>query len=242
MVTFLPARARCTSLEHAFIKIKFCLQFNTIPCKLTGRSIIKLPSNKNCPPRARAVLTTQKNEYQVGEEVRGEIQIISEEEFVSERVEVSLSCLEYLKKTRTVGYYGAPVLSGYGQRTEEFMDQARIYLGYSTVFKEALIPQGFNKKYSFVLKTPAAARETFYSIDNNVKWFVQTIVTVRGRPRLDTQTCEIVITKQQPVSQGAPAVSKEIIKEVVLIPCAYCGGLMPQTSLFCPNCGARRRA
>jgi len=33
-----------------------------------------------------------------------------------------------------------------------------------------------------------------------------------------------------------------IIKEVVLIPCQYCGGLIPQTSIFCPNCGAKRKA
>ena len=35
---------------------------------------------------------------------------------------------------------------------------------------------------------------------------------------------------------------KEIIKEVVMIPCQYCGSLMPQTSLFCNNCGAKRKA
>jgi len=35
---------------------------------------------------------------------------------------------------------------------------------------------------------------------------------------------------------------KEIIKEIVMVPCSYCGGLMPQTSTFCPNCGARRKA
>jgi len=33
-----------------------------------------------------------------------------------------------------------------------------------------------------------------------------------------------------------------VIKEIVLIPCAYCGSLMPQTSIFCPYCGARRKA
>ena len=32
-----------------------------------------------------------------------------------------------------------------------------------------------------------------------------------------------------------------IVKEVVMIPCSYCSSLMPQTSTFCPNCGARRR-
>ena len=38
----------------------------------------------------------------------------------------------------------------------------------------------------------------------------------------------------------AGAEVKEIRKEVVMIPCRYCGGLMPDTSLFCPNCGATR--
>lgn len=33
-----------------------------------------------------------------------------------------------------------------------------------------------------------------------------------------------------------------ITKEIVMMPCNYCKGLMPQTSLFCPNCGAQRKA
>ena len=33
-----------------------------------------------------------------------------------------------------------------------------------------------------------------------------------------------------------------IVKEIVMIPCQYCGGLIPQTSTFCPNCGAKRKA
>ena len=41
-----------------------------------------------------------------------------------------------------------------------------------------------------------------------------------------------------------PSVIRErevITREVVMIPCAYCGTLMPQTSNFCPNCGAKRK-
>lgn len=37
------------------------------------------------------------------------------------------------------------------------------------------------------------------------------------------------------------AKEKEIIKEVVMIPCQYCGSLMPQTTLSCSNCGAGRK-
>jgi len=46
-------------------------------------------------------------------------------------------------------------------------------------------------------------------------------------------------------SPPSPTWTKEketIIKEIVMIPCKYCGGLMPQTSTFCPHCGAKRTA
>ncbi len=33
-----------------------------------------------------------------------------------------------------------------------------------------------------------------------------------------------------------------IVKEIVMIRCQYCGGLMPQASTFCPGCGARNKA
>jgi hypothetical protein len=43
-------------------------------------------------------------------------------------------------------------------------------------------------------------------------------------------------------SSGRRETRREVItREVVLIPCQYCGGLMPQTAIFCPNCGARRK-
>lgn len=49
-------------------------------------------------------------------------------------------------------------------------------------------------------------------------------------------------TSTAPSAPTVQLVSKEVItKEVVMIPCAYCKSLMPQTSTFCPNCGARRK-
>jgi hypothetical protein len=35
---------------------------------------------------------------------------------------------------------------------------------------------------------------------------------------------------------------ERLIKGIIMIPCQYCGGLVPQTSVFCPNCGAKKRA
>ncbi len=37
-------------------------------------------------------------------------------------------------------------------------------------------------------------------------------------------------------------IQKEIVKEIVMIPCVYCGSLNPQTALFCSTCGAQRKA
>jgi len=45
-----------------------------------------------------------------------------------------------------------------------------------------------------------------------------------------------------PPPSTQPMIQKEVItREVVMIPCEYCGGLMVQTSTFCSNCGAQKR-
>jgi len=203
-------------------------------------SFFKWLSGKLNPPRARIVLETQKGEYALGEELRGDIQIMSEEEFEVERASVNLSCWENLRKTRTVS---TQVGDTQRHRQEQYWDQAKLYSDQFVVCNAARIPQGFNAKYPFTLKIPSVARETYYSVDNNVKWWMQATMRVRGRPSIETESREILVAKQQTPPPPPPTmVTKETIREVVLIPCPYCGGLMPQTSIFCPNCGARRKA
>jgi len=41
-------------------------------------------------------------------------------------------------------------------------------------------------------------------------------------------------------SRQASNGTREVIREVVVIPCKYCGTLFPQTATFCPHCGAKR--
>ena len=33
---------------------------------------------------------------------------------------------------------------------------------------------------------------------------------------------------------------ERLSKTIIMIPCQYCGGLVPQASALCPNCGAKR--
>jgi hypothetical protein len=35
---------------------------------------------------------------------------------------------------------------------------------------------------------------------------------------------------------------KETIREIVMVPCQYCGSLIPSTALTCSTCGAGRKA
>ena len=47
----------------------------------------------------------------------------------------------------------------------------------------------------------------------------------------------------KPLEQARMSTPREVVvKEVVMVPCVYCGGFMPQTSVFCPSCGAPRKA
>jgi hypothetical protein len=68
-----------------------------------------------------------------------------------------------------------------------------------------------------------------------------------AKSKLDSLSKEIYdelstmhLSRAHPEAQ-ASVVKETIVKEVVMIPCAFCRSLMPQTSTFCPNCGARRR-
>jgi uncharacterized membrane protein len=62
-------------------------------------------------------------------------------------------------------------------------------------------------------------------------FFGMAILLVYITNRSDKKTVE-----KQP--QQPEVKEKVIIKEVVMIPCQYCGTLVPQTAQFCPNCGA----
>ncbi len=84
-------------------------------------------------------------------------------------------------------------------------------------------------------------RATLYSIDHYAKWLLAAVLQVKDRPNILTQNYEIQVEKPA-VDQAAPVIMKEVEREIVLVPCSYCGSLMPQTALFCPNCGARKKS
>ncbi len=103
--------------------------------------------------------------------------------------------------------------------------------------EELHITPSYKKEFPFRTNIPASGRESYHSVDGSVIWSVKGVLAIKGRPDVNSETIEVQVTKST-----TPTVVKENVREVVLIPCAYCGKLMPQISTFCPYCGAHRRA
>jgi len=58
-----------------------------------------------------------------------------------------------------------------------------------------------------------------------------------------TQSRNLKIKRDHELALERIELEKErLSKGIIMIPCQYCGGLVPQTSAFCPNCGAKRVA
>jgi hypothetical protein len=195
-------------------------------------------------PRAKLSLTTEKRELALGQELKGFVTLKVEEEFDVEAIIVSLRCWESIKKTRRHyqrGHYETDDMTGEKEWVEdkewfeEYWDAEKLYSERLQVCNQMHINVGFNKQFPFLFKIPVSERETYHGADRKVEWLVSATMPVKGRRHIETNAYEILV--------GKPSVLlKEVVKEVVLIPCAYCGGLMPQTSIFCPNCGARRKS
>lgn len=183
-------------------------------------------------PKAKLSLETEKHEFVLGEEVKGSVEIKSEEELDIEGITVHLYCRETVTKTRMVSE-----TDDEGEEEcyeEEYEDEANLHSDSLNVCPEMHVPQGFFFGFPFSFKLPSYGRETYHSVDSNLRWGLWAEMNVKGRTIVRERGCEIIVAKPS-------ATQKEVIREVVLIPCSYCGGLMPQTSLFCPNCGARRK-
>jgi hypothetical protein len=162
-------------------------------------------------------LSLDDNELSLGEELKGTVRVKSEVEFNVEKIWVKLRCVESVAKAN-----------------------ATLYADDVQVSSAIHVNAGFDKEFPFVIKLPSIGRETFQSIKQNVQWLVDAYIKVKGIKNAISAEGGGFILVAKPTASVKEV--KEVVREVVLIPCAYCSGLMPQTSTFCPNCGARRKA
>lgn len=187
-------------------------------------------------PELKMSPLVNKTELCLGDEIKGQLEVKSGTEIDIEEIWLELRCIESKKK---ISRYQEVIDDDLVWQEEEYWDEDNIYndsFSHLSLSRNIHANVGFDKKFPFMVKIPSYGRETYHSVDHTVKWSLNYYMAVRGYkiPFRSKGGGEIFVIKP-------PVSDKEVVREVVLIPCAYCSGLMPQTSIFCPNCGARRK-
>ena len=192
-------------------------------------------------PKSSVSLTIPKSTFESGEDLKGAIVVSSQEEFDATEVRAELRCVEKVKKEKLVRKYEYNPRTRRRERVEEmreYWETATLHSANPRASGALHLTLGFNKTFPFNVNIPAGGRESFDSVDASVTWSIKGVVAIDGRPDVTSETMELQVIRPA----AAPTIVKEIVKEVVLIPCEYCGTLFPQTATSCPNCGAARKA
>lgn len=202
-------------------------------------SFLKSIKNRLTSPKATVLMKFNKSSYALGENIGGTMTVSSSEDFDATEIRCEIQCVEEAKRMKRV--YDDR-LRVYVDR--EYMESTSLYSGRPALSGPTRIENGYRGSFPFSINIPAGGRPTYISVSGKVAWCVKGVVAVEGRPDITSTTTEIQVVQPTVaptvVQAPSPTVVKEVIKEVVMIPCKYCGGLTPQTAMVCPNCGAKR--
>jgi hypothetical protein len=197
-------------------------------------SFFKKFKDKLTAPKARVSLQLTKNTFELGEMAEGTLTVSSDEDFEVKEVRCEIACVEEAKKMK---YVNDPTLNR--QVMREVRESATLYSAKPPFAGSMHVATGSSQTFPCRISIPAGGRPTFKSIDSIVTWTIKGVISIDERPDVTGPATEIQVT---PPSASPIVREKEILREIVMIPCKYCGALMPQTETACPNCGAKRTA
>jgi hypothetical protein len=202
-------------------------------------SFLKGLKNRLTSPRASISLKLNKSGYALGEDIEGVLTVSSSADFQATEIRCEIQCSEEAKRTKRI--YDEHLHANVDRQVTE---TATLFAAKPNVCGAMTINNGYSGTFPFKANIPVGGRPTYRSVDSRVTWTIKGVIAVNDRPDITSPTSEIQVV-QQTVVQAAPTVQsapvvKEIIREIVMIPCKYCGGLMPQTDTTCPKCGAKR--
>jgi hypothetical protein len=189
-------------------------------------------TNKFTAPKANVQLKFGQYSVVLGENLEGTLNVSSTEDFDATEVRCEISCVEDARVIRNV--YD-PQLRRYLPR--EAQESQVLFAAKPALSGVTHFANGENRDFPLSVNIPAGGRATVQGIDRSVTWTIKGVVAVDGRPDVVSKIAvlQVVQPSAQPVIK-----EKEVVREVVMIPCKYCGALMDQTLTVCPNCGAKR--
>jgi hypothetical protein len=191
-------------------------------------------TNKVTPPDGTLTLNLNNWVVPLGENLDGSLSLCSKEDFDSTEVRCEIQCVE---TARVIRYAYDPTVKRSLPR--EVTESSTIFSAKPVLNGPAHICKGETRNFPIKLTIPPGGRPTSHGIDRSVTWSIKGVVAVDGRPDATTQSAEIQILQPAPVSVGQQVI-KEVVREVVKVPCRYCQTLFDQLDTSCPNCGAKR--
>jgi hypothetical protein len=195
-------------------------------------AFFKRIKNKLTPPEATVSLKFNKNNFVAGENVEGALTVSSRDEFDATEVRCEIQCVEEARKMKRI--YEERI---HHEIDKEFWESASLFAAKPMLSGSMHLTNGFTKDFPFSANIPVSGPASCRSLDRKVTWSVKGVIAVDGRPDVTSRIMEIQVA---PPSASPVIREREVIREVVMIPCKYCQGLMPQTATACPHCGAQR--
>jgi hypothetical protein len=193
--------------------------------------------NKVTPPDANAELRLGKYAFSLGENVEGSLALSSREDFDATEIRCEIACTE---EAKTIRYEYDPAIRRSIPR--EVMQTAVLFSAKPVLSAATHISNGENREFPIKTSIPPGARLTYQGMDRRVTWTIKGVIAVDGRPDVNTHMAEIQVIQPVAAAPASPTVVKEVVREIVRIPCRYCSTLFDQVETTCPTCGAKRTA
>lgn len=180
------------------------------------------------PINAKVSVLLDKPSFLEGETITGRLVLDSDEAVHADEIRLEVRVTESYSTIKTVWRSGRPSQTTVRETTSLHSEDVRISGPLD-------ITKGFKDEFPFSTNLPPV-RPTMPNgvIDRRIKG----VVAVKGRPdKAHEITVNVSYAAYGPAAAQAPA--QVMVKEIIKVPCKYCGALIPVESARCTNCGAK---
>jgi hypothetical protein len=190
---------------------------------------LKKFENRLVAPKAELNLQLCDSYVVLGDNLEGALIVSPREDIEAMEIRCEINCVETAQVIRNE--YD-PVLK---RMVPSQVTETRVlYSGKPTCSPAIELINGITKEFKFSINIPAGVRQTCQDINDQVEWKIKGVIGVHGRPDVTSkeQCFQVVLQSQRPLNEPA---------KLRLVECQYCQTAMPESTLVCPNCGARRK-
>ena len=180
------------------------------------------------PVNAKVSVLLDKPTFLEGETITGRLVLDSDEAVHADEIRLEIRVTESFYTPRTAWSRGYASTTTVKETKLLHSENVRISGPMD-------ISKGFKDEFPFSINMPPV-RPTMPNgvIDRKIKG----VVAVKGRPdRVNEITVNVSMAAYGPAPAQAP--SQVVVKEIVKVPCKYCGALIPIEAERCTNCGAK---